>query len=81
MIPYLSLKAVSESFEPELTSTLMRVMQSGRYLLGEETKKFETSFSAYCGTKHCIGVANGLDALILIMRAWKELGKIREGEE
>ena len=50
-------------------------------MLGQEVNAFEQEFSAYCGTKYCVGVANGLDALSLTFRAWKELGKIQEGDE
>ena len=81
MVPFLSLKDVSESFEPELSQTIERVVRSGWYLLGDEVKKFETEFAHYCGVKHCIGVANGLDALTLIMRAYKEMGLLHEGDE
>src|SRR5690606_39721737 len=49
--------------------------------LGNEVKQFESEFASYCGTKHCIGVANGLDALILIFRAYKELGKLQSRSE
>ena len=81
MVPFLSLKDVSESFEPELSQTIERVVRSGWYLLGDEVKKFETEFAHYCGVKHCVGVANGLDALTLIMRAYKEMGLLHEGDE
>jgi dTDP-4-amino-4,6-dideoxygalactose transaminase len=57
------------------------VVHSGWYILGEEVTKFEDSFAAYCGIKHAIGVASGLDALTLILRAYKELGKLRTGDE
>ena len=49
--------------------------------MGNELKAFEQEFSNYCGTKYCIGVANGLDALNLIFRAYKELGRLQEGDE
>lgn len=57
------------------------VVDSGWYIQGESVRKFEAAFAAFCGVKHCIGVANGLDALTLTLRAWKELGKIQEGDE
>ena len=49
--------------------------------MGNELTQFETEFAAHCGVKHAIGVANGLDALILVLRAWKELGKLKAGDE
>ena len=59
----------------------IRVIDYGWYIQGAEVNAFEQEFATYCGTKHCIGVANGLDALTLILRAYKELGKLKEGEE
>ncbi|MDP1775627.1 MAG: DegT/DnrJ/EryC1/StrS family aminotransferase, partial [Moraxellaceae bacterium] len=58
-----------------------RVIDSGWYIAGNELAQFEKEFAAYCGAKHCIGVANGLDALILTLRAWKVLGKLKDGDE
>lgn len=58
-----------------------RVLDSGWYIMGAQLNKFEKNFAAYCGTKHAIGVANGLDALILILRAYKELGNFKDGDE
>lgn len=81
MIEFLDLKAVNESFSQELKDACARVVDSGWYIAGEELKYFEQSFADYCGVEHCIGVANGLDALTLTLRAWKELGKIKEGDE
>lgn len=81
MVPFNSLEDVSRSFEPELSEAILRVVKSGWYLLGNEVKAFESAFAEFCGVKHCIGVANGLDALILIMRAYKELGILRDGDE
>lgn len=65
----------------ELKEACSRVIDSGWYISGPELKKFEQDFAKYCGVKHCLGVANGLDALTLVIRAWKELGKLREGDE
>jgi len=81
MIPFLSLKDLNDSFQPELNQALCRVANAGWYLLGNEVKIFEQAFAEYCGVKHCIGVANGLDALILIFRAYKELGFMNDGDE
>ncbi|MEW5971994.1 MAG: DegT/DnrJ/EryC1/StrS family aminotransferase, partial [Pseudomonadota bacterium] len=58
-----------------------RVVDSGWYISGNELSQFEENFAAYCGTQYCIGVANGLDALILTLRAWIELGKLKAGDE
>jgi len=81
MIKFLDLKAINQSFEPALSQAVQRAVQSGWYLLGEETKQFEKEYAAYCGAKHCIGVANGLDALRLILKAWIEMGLMKEGDE
>ena len=81
MIPFLDLQAINAQYADELKEAVTRVIDSGWYIHGIECKEFETEFASYCGTKHCIGVANGLDALILIMRAYKALGKLKEGDE
>jgi len=81
MIPFNSLEDITKSFEPELSEAVLRVLKSGWYLLGNEVKIFESAFVEFCGVRHCIGVANGLDALILIMRAYKELGFLHDGDE
>jgi dTDP-4-amino-4,6-dideoxygalactose transaminase len=81
MIPFLDLKHINTQYHDELLSAATRVIESGWYIQGTEVKAFEEEFAAYCGTEHCIGVANGLDALILTLRAWKELGKLKEGDE
>ncbi len=81
MIKFLDLKAINDSFEPALSHAIKRVIDSGWYLLGNEVKEFEREYSNYTGTKHCIGVANGLDALRLILKAYIELGVMKEGDE
>lgn len=81
MIKFLDLKGINQSFEPALSQAVQRVVQSGWYLLGDENKQFENEYAAYCGVQHCIGVANGLDALRLILKAWMELGYMQEGDE
>ncbi|WP_373187410.1 DegT/DnrJ/EryC1/StrS family aminotransferase [Halopseudomonas sp.] len=81
MIPFLDLKAMNGHYREELLQAATRVVDSGWYIQGQEVKAFEQEFSEYCGTRHCIGVANGLDALILVLRAWKELGKLEEDDE
>lgn len=69
MIPFLPLKDVNERFRAEMDAATKRVLDSGWYLLGKECEAFEAEFAAYCGVKHAIGCANGLDALKLIIRA------------
>jgi len=69
-IPFLELKPTYLELQAELDQAYHRVMDSGWYLLGQELEGFEREFAAYCGVKHCIGVANGLDALHLIVRAY-----------
>jgi len=81
MIKFLDLKKINDSFEPELSQAVQRVVSSGWYLLGEEVHTFEKEYADYIGTKHCIGVANGLDALRLILKAYIELGVMVEGDE
>lgn len=81
MISFLDLKSINAQYRNELVDAATRVIESGWYVHGSELMAFESEFAAYCGTKHCIGVANGLDALTLTLRAWKELGKLKEGDE
>ena len=81
MIPFLDLKAINAQYRDELVDACTRVIDSGWYIGGSELEKFEQQFANYCGTKYAIGVANGLDALILTLRAWKELGKLKNGDE
>lgn len=81
MIKFLDLKKINNTYELELSQAVKRVINTGWYILGEEVKSFEAEYANYIGTKHCIGVANGLDALRLIMRAYIEMGKINEGDE
>lgn len=78
---FLDLKTINAASRSELIEACTRVIDSGWYVLGEELSTFEADFANYCGVKHCIGVANGLDALTLTLRAWKELGKLQEGDE
>lgn len=81
MIPFLDLKAINAQYRDELIEACTGVIDSGWYITGNELTQFEQAFASYCGTKHAIGVANGLDALILTLRAWKELGKLKDGDE
>lgn len=70
MIPFLDLQQVNARHADEIASALLRVAKSGWYILGEETAELERAFAKYCGTEHCIGVANGLEALQLILMAY-----------
>lgn len=81
MIEFLNIQKLNFSYKNELRSKWKNVINSGWYILGKEVSHFENNFASFCGVKHCIGVANGLDALILILRAYIELGKINEGDE
>lgn len=70
MIKFLDLHKINERFRNEIDSRIKQVLDSGWYLLGNEDKTFEKNFAEFCGVKHCIGCANGLDALNLIIRAY-----------
>ncbi len=77
MMKYLDLKRINEPYEHAADE----VLQSGWYLRGEATQRFEQHYAEYIGTKHCVGCANGLDALSLILRAYKEMGVVKDGDE
>lgn len=80
-IPFLSLKDVTAKYADEIREAVLRVVDSGWYLQGKENEQFEQHYAEYIGTKHCIGCANGLDALIWIFRAYIELGVMQPGDE
>jgi dTDP-4-amino-4,6-dideoxygalactose transaminase len=81
MIPFLDLKAINQRFEKEFQNSFQQFLDSGYYILGSQVKLFEANFARYCGTTHCIGVGNGLDALRLILEGYKILGKLKENDE
>ncbi len=81
MIPFLDLKGINAQYRNELIEACTKVIDSGWYVQGNEHSEFEKEFAEYCGTKYSIGVANGLDALILILRAYKEMGIMKDGDE
>ena len=81
MINYLSLQKITALHEPELTATVNQVLRSGWYLQGEYITLFEKNYAQYIGTKYCVTCGNGLDALCLILRAYIELGLLKEGDE
>ena len=80
-IPFLSLKDVTAKYADEIHEAVLRVVDSGWYLQGKENERFEQHYAEYIGSKHCIGCANGLDALIWIFRAYIELGVMKPGDE
>ena len=81
MIRFMDLHSVNARFDKEFTKAYTNFLASGRYILGNEVKTFESNFADYCGTKFCIGTANGLDALTLIFKAYIELGILKKGDE
>lgn len=81
MIHFLNLKKINQPFEAAFQKKMKQFLEGGWYVLGNEVKQFETDFANYCGTKHCIGVGNGLDALVLIFKAYIHLGKLQKGDE
>jgi dTDP-4-amino-4,6-dideoxygalactose transaminase len=81
MIPFLDLKKINEPYETAFQEKLKVVLDKGWYVLGNEVQEFETNFANYCGTKYCVGVGNGLDALVLIFKGYIQLGKLQKGDE
>lgn len=81
MVRFLDLKAINARYRRELMNAMEAVLDSGWYIRGEQVDLFEREFADYCGVSHCIGVANGLDALVLIIRAYKEMGLLKAGDE
>jgi dTDP-4-amino-4,6-dideoxygalactose transaminase len=81
MIKFLNLQAITASFQPELSCAVQQATDSGWYLLGKEVKGFEDAYGSFTGARNCIGVANGLDALRLILNAYIETGAMKEGDE
>ena len=80
-IPFLDLKSINAQYREDLIAAATRVIDSGWYIQGAEVKAFEHEFADYCGAQYCVGVANGLEALTLTLRAWKEMGRLKEGDE
>ena len=80
-IPYLSLKKITALHGEEIQQAVRAVVGSGWYLQGDAVRQFEQHYAAYIGTTHCVGVANGLDALTLTLRAYMEMGRLAEGDE
>lgn len=81
MIPFLDLKKINEAYETAFQEKLKTVLENGWYILGKELETFEKAFAEYCQSKYCIGVGNGLDALVLIFKGYIALGKLKKGDE
>lgn len=81
MIKFLDLQKINAQFELELKEAANRVIDSGWYLMGKELEAFEQNYAKFCGVKYALGVANGLDALRLIFKAYIELGVMKKGDE
>ena len=81
MIKYLDLKRINDQHDAELRASVMEVLDSGWYLKGEATKRFEQHYANYIGTRFCVACGNGLDALKLIFRAYIEMGMMEVGDE
>jgi len=79
-VPFLDIKAINARHADELKVAAARVIDSGWYVLGEEVKAFESDFAKWVGSPHCIGTSDGLSALILTLRGWKELGLLKDGD-
>ena len=81
MIKYLDLKRINDLHDAELREAVNKVLDSGWYLKGEATRRFETHYAEYIGSRFCVGCGNGLDALTHILRGYIELGVMQEGDE
>ena len=81
MVKFLNLHSVNARFESQFKEAFQTFLDSGQYILGQEVDRFETDFASYCGTKYCLGVSNGLDALTLIFKGLIALGRLKENDE
>ena len=81
MIKFLDLQKINAAYQEQFQEKMKLVLDNGWFILGNEVKQFEADFAKYCNAKHCIGVANGLDALVLIFKANIELGNLQKGDE
>lgn len=80
-ISFLDYRAVNAPYFDEIQVAIRSVLESGWYVLGKEVAAFESEYAAWCGSKYCVGVASGLDAMILVLTAWKEKRVVRDGDE
>jgi dTDP-4-amino-4,6-dideoxygalactose transaminase len=81
MIPYLDLKKLNANYKGLFQQKLASFLDSGHYILGDEVESFQLNFARYCGTKYCIGVGSGLDALTLILKGYIKLGKLKVNDK
>ncbi|MBC7522949.1 MAG: DegT/DnrJ/EryC1/StrS family aminotransferase [Flavobacterium sp.] len=81
MIKFLDLHKINRPYHNDFQAKLKSILDKGWFILGDEVALFESNFANYCGTKYCIGVANGLDALVLIFKAYIQLGLLQKGDE
>ncbi len=80
-INFLDLKKINQRFTDNFNICFQSFLDSGYYILGNNVNDFEKEFAAYCGVNNCIGVGNGLDALFLILKGYRKLGKLQKGDE
>lgn len=81
MIKFLDLQKINAQYQEQFHQKMKLVLDKGWFVLGNEVQTFETNFANYCGSKHCIGVGNGLDALVLIFKAYIQMGVLQKGDE
>lgn len=81
MVKFLDLLQINNQYRQDFHTALDEVLDSGWFIMGKALQQFEQQFAEYCGARHCIGVGNGLDALILIMDAYREMGIMNYGDE
>ncbi|RAR75325.1 DegT/DnrJ/EryC1/StrS family aminotransferase [Flavobacterium aciduliphilum] len=81
MIKFLDLQKTNAPYQEAYQKQLQKILDKGWFVLGREVEQFEKGFASYCGTSFCIGVGNGLDALVLILKGYKQLGKLQQGDE
>ena len=81
MISFIDMHKINARFEPQFKAQFQAFLDSGYYILGNQVSQFESAFADYCGTKHCIGTGNGLDALRMILEGYKLLKKLKQGDE
>ena len=79
MIKFLDLQKINHQYQEQFQQKMKLVLDKGWFILGDEVKTFENNFAYYCGSNHCIGVGNGLDALVLIFKGYIQLGKLQKG--
>lgn len=81
MIKFLDLQKINQQYQEQFLNKMNVVLDKGWFILGDEVKMFERNFAEYCGVKHCIGVGNGFDALVLIFKGYIQIGKLQKGDE